>query len=361
MRSLLFAIAFLGSCIAGFCQPARSVERSPAPSGIIFGALRNVDDWRAYKANYVTRQGRVIDTGNGNISHSEGQGYGMILAVAADDRETFDRIWGWTRANLMVRDDNLFAWKWDPSTRPAISDINSASDGDILIAWALVEASEAWNDASFRLAARRIALDIRRTLVQSGAEGQLLLMPGAQGFTERERQDGPVVNLSYWVFPALTRFKLVAGEHDWDGLAASGLDLVRRMRLGPLELPPDWASLAGAPKPAQGFDPSFGYNAIRIPLYLALAGKTDADLYRPFAKAWRSDMAVIDIASGRASERMGEAGYHAIAQLTRCMAEPGAFRADTVALSGSRQTYYPATMQLLVAIARRMGDQSCAR
>ena len=30
--------------------------------------------------------GRVVDTGNGLISHSEGQGYGMLLAVAAGDR-----------------------------------------------------------------------------------------------------------------------------------------------------------------------------------------------------------------------------------------------------------------------------------
>jgi len=39
------------------------------------------------------------------ISHSEGQGYGMLLAVAADDRPTFDLLWGWTRAQLMLRND----------------------------------------------------------------------------------------------------------------------------------------------------------------------------------------------------------------------------------------------------------------
>jgi endoglucanase len=54
----------------------------------------------------VTEAGRVVDTAKGLISHSEGQGYGLLLAVAAGDRSTFDRIWGWTRANLAVRKDN---------------------------------------------------------------------------------------------------------------------------------------------------------------------------------------------------------------------------------------------------------------
>ena len=63
----------------------------------------------------------------------------LLLAIAANDRATFDKIWGWTRANLMVRDDQLLAWRWDPAHRPAVADINDASDGDILVAWALTD------------------------------------------------------------------------------------------------------------------------------------------------------------------------------------------------------------------------------
>ena len=51
------------------------------------------DAWPAFKARYMAPEGRIVDTGNGGISHSEGQGYGMLLAEAAGDRAAFDRLW----------------------------------------------------------------------------------------------------------------------------------------------------------------------------------------------------------------------------------------------------------------------------
>ena len=92
-------------------QPAQA-PHSPSPG--LVGKLGNEAAWRAYRARFITDQGRLVDTANGQISHSEGQGYGMLLAVAAGDRVSFERIWGWTRANLMVRGDELQAWRWSP-------------------------------------------------------------------------------------------------------------------------------------------------------------------------------------------------------------------------------------------------------
>ncbi|WP_239514610.1 glycosyl hydrolase family 8, partial [Klebsiella pneumoniae] len=79
-------------------------------------------------------------------------GYGMLLAVAAGARAAFERIWGWTRANLMVRSAALAAWRWAPDHRPGVSDMNNATDGDILVAWALTEAAEAWGEPAYRTA-----------------------------------------------------------------------------------------------------------------------------------------------------------------------------------------------------------------
>ena len=42
-------------------------------------------DWLAFRHQFITPEGRVIDTGNGNASHSEGQGWGLMGAQAADD------------------------------------------------------------------------------------------------------------------------------------------------------------------------------------------------------------------------------------------------------------------------------------
>ncbi len=43
----------------------------------------------------------------------------MLMAEAAEDRDSFNRIWQWTKANLFVRDDGLAAWRWDPTSDAA--------------------------------------------------------------------------------------------------------------------------------------------------------------------------------------------------------------------------------------------------
>jgi endoglucanase len=324
--------------------------------------LQAPDLWQAYKAQFITAQGRVIDSGNNMISHSEGQGYGMVLAVAAGDRASFDLIWGWTRANLMVRDDQLLSWRWEPQARPAVADMNNASDGDVLIAWALTEAAVMWNDVAYRVAARRIAVEIGRKLVLWKAAQGALLLPAVSAFAAEDRADGPVINLSYWVFPAFERLGLVAPEMDWAGLIQSGLALVKTARFGDSSLPSDWISAKNAaPHPADGFAPVFGYNAIRIPLYLAWAGIGDRDSFAPFAKIWarQSGMGAFDTSSGRISEAMNEVGYRALPALLACVLDavplPRDVRAPTI------ENYYPATLRLLVIVAVHMRYATCLR
>ncbi len=327
------------------------------------GALRTPELWQAYKAAFITDSGRVIDTGNGMISHSEGQGYGLLLAVAANDRATFDRLWGWTRANLMVRDDQLLAWRWDPTRRPAISDMNDASDGDILIAWALTEAAEFWGDIALKASARRVAVEIGRKLVVYKTNFGALLLPAMSGFAAEDRADGPVVNLSYWVFPAFARLPLVAPEIDWRGIVQSGIDSLTAARFGADGLPTEWVSLRnGVARPADGFPAQFGYNAIRIPLYLAWAGIGDREHYDPFV-AWATragGRAVIDISTGRESGALGEGGYAAIGALTMCAVE-GRPLDRSILQSRGPENYYPATLRILSILAAQMRFPSCLR
>ncbi|MEA2841048.1 MAG: endoglucanase [Methylobacteriaceae bacterium] len=328
------------------------------------GALKSPEVWLNYKSRFITDHGRVIDTGNNFVSHSEGQGYGMLLAVAANDRPVFDLLWGWTRANLLVRGDDLFAWRWEPGQRPAVADVNNASDGDLLIAWALTEAADFWGDPALRIAARRIAVDIGRKLVVSKSAQGALLLPALAGFAAEDRNDGPVVNLSYWVFPALTRLQLVAPEIDWNGVMQSGLALLKIAQTGPSRLPGDWTALRdGTPKAAQGFPNAFAYNAIRVPLYLALAGIGEREHYEPFA-AWarhrRGQATIVDLASGRDVETYGESGYAAVPALTLCVTDEQTVPAE-LRTSSPLENYYPATLRALALIALQMRYPSCLR
>ena len=326
------------------------------------GTLVAQDLWAGWKARYVTDQGRVIDTANGLISHSEGQGYGMLLAVAANDRVAFERIWGWTRANLMVRDDELIAWRWEPDKRPAVADMNNATDGDILAAWALTEAAEWWGDVSYRAAARRIAVEIGRKTVLYKTKFGSLILPGVAGFSANERADGPVVNLSYWVFPAFARLNIVAPDVDWAGMTQSGLDLMRKSAFGKARLPTEWIGFRNAqPQPADGFAKSFGYNAIRIPLYMAMAGVGERDNYAPYAAMWSTReraIGVVDVASGSVVEPMGEPGYRAVAALTQCVTSNTKVPGD-LKNGATNENYYPATLRLLALIAVQMRYPAC--
>ena len=339
---------------------------SAAQSPSLAGSLVDQAAWRAYKLRFISAQGRVIDSGNGGISHSEGQGYGLLLAVAAKDRDAFERLWGWTRANLFVRGDALAAWRWEPNQRPAIADINNASDGDILLAWALTEAAEAWRDPTYRVAARRIAVEIGRKLVLWQAPRGPLLLPGSAGFTLEDRNDGPVVNLSYWVFPAFQRLALVAPEYDWAQLGRAGLSLLAESKHGPLTLAADWTALNGGKlRPAEGFPSSFAHNALRIPLYLAWGGLADTLYHRGFLEAVAQDkrpgIPVIDLASGRATASLPDLGYQAIVALAACAVEGRGFPESLKHPNIAGEDYYPVTLHFLSLMALTMRYPQCHR
>ena len=328
-----------------------STEYVPAP--LLDAAL-----WKNFRQRFVHLEGRVIDDANGSISHSEGQGYGMLLAAFAGDRKTFERIWMWTETELLIRDDGLAAWRWEPGADPHVTDANNATDGDILIAWALVEAADRFGDDSFREPAERIADAIFEMVVETGDYGPVLL-PGAQGFRAEEQRDGPVVNLSYWVFPAFPKLAAAFPGYDWAALRQSGLALLRDARFEK-DLPSDWIALGGeAPRPARGFDPTFAYNAIRIPLYLAHAKAGERGDLAPFVALWSGEGPpfTFDVKTGQQVDRLSGNGYRAVVALAACAMEgkpiPETLRTPVA------DHYYPTVLQALSLVAAEESYSGC--
>jgi len=249
------------------------------------------EDWLHYKAKFLASDGRIIDTGNQNVSHSEGQGYGMILAVKNNDKDSFQQIWQWTQTNLQVRKDKLFMWRRRAELPLSDEDPNNATDGDILIAWALLEAATLWSLPDYKKEAKDIMKDIKQKLVDSW-DGLPILLPGEYGF---KTSDATVINLSYWVFPALHAFKTFDADPVWANLAESGLQFLKRARFGRWQLPPDWLQLNSDRTMFPSKNQRFGYDAIRVPLYLMMA-KIDNEaldvladywsFYQPYTPAW---------------------------------------------------------------------------
>jgi endoglucanase len=314
----------------------------------------------AWRDRFMTTEGRIVDDANNNISHSEGQGYGLLLAVLAQDRAAFASIWGFTKREFLLRDDGLAVWRWDPGSTPHVADVNNASDGDVLIAYSLALAGERWNAPELTAAARDLATAIGRVLVKQTGD-RTVLMPAAKGFGSDDRPDGPVVNLSYWIFEALPVLARLAPETDWRALGDSGRELVLAARFGPARLPANWISIhSAAPAPALGFDQLFGYDAIRIPLYLIRAGLGDRSLLEPFARmgaAPSETPAVVNLADGHAANALGDPGYRMIAATVACALER---KPIPVSLRTSAPTnYYPSALHLLALAAVAQNYPEC--
>lgn len=354
--------ALLAATITAPCAAAPLAETGIPTDMIMPVALKPTLDasrmvlsrelWDNYKAKFITDDGRVVDNDNGNVSHSEGQGYGMLLAAFADDQETFQKLWRWTAKELYIRGDNLAAWRWKPSETPHVQDRNNATDGDLLIAWALAEAASRWKIAEYRSNAHKIALDIGRLATTSNLNGRVI-SPGINGFGAKDMKDGPVVNLSYWVFPAIEVLKNIAPEIDWISIKQSGLKLLKASGNGPSRLPPDWLSLAdNTVGPAKEYPARFGYDAIRIPLYLAWGGTIDREALAVFSQTWRNlpdgRPNVVDVTTGQPAETFGEPGYQAVVALTRCATEGTKFPAEL--MNAKLEHYYPATLHVLSLI-----------
>ncbi len=224
--------------------------------------------WEQYKSAFIQRDGRVIDKRQAQISHSEGQGYGLLCSVFYDDRATFHTVWQWTKDNLQSRKDRLFAWAWGKRHDDlwGVIDYNNATDGDLLIAYALLKASAKWNEIGYKTEGLKIIEGIRTSLAVNW-EGRTFLLPGYYGFN---REDGGIIlNPSYAVWPAYRAFAEIDDRTFWKKVYEDSLFLLDTGVFGKLKLPPDWVIVRKTGIAMFEEKGSlFGYESIRTLLYL---------------------------------------------------------------------------------------------
>lgn len=314
-------------------------------------------EWSLYVESFVDSSGRVIDGPNGNISHSEGQGYGLLLSVLAEDRASFERILSFTSTELLLREDGLAAWRWEPDATPNVTDTNNATDGDILIAYALKRANTLWGDPSYGERAQAMVETIGRTMLIE-ADGLPAIMPGELGFSGDDEDRVPVLNLSYWVFEALPIFADMDPSVDWEGVYDTGLELARRAAVTKAGIPADWVQMTdGGVEPAPDFPPEFGYNNIRVPVYMMRAG-IKADYLGPYRRnADETGLYKVNVVSGARVEPIGEPGYRLIRAAMECVAAGTMVPDDLRTLSAT--SYYAATLQLLMLDFLRREHADC--
>ncbi len=313
-------------------------------------ARANPEGWAAFRDRFMTAEGRVVDTGNRNISHSEGQGWAMLAAARADDPRAFALLWRWTRQHLRRPHDALSAWRFRPGH--GVDDMNNATDGDLFIAWALLEAGARWGEPELSRQGEAVARDILRLLARPAGR-HLVLLPGAHGF---EHAGLTVVNPSYYAFPAIRALARAVPDPAWLRLAADGLALLRDGRFGRWGLPPDWLAVPrgeGELAPAPGWPARFSYDAVRVPLYLAWAGLHTEPATARAARFWfdpahRRLPAWVDLATDGLSPYSATGGIMSVALYVQRLQDG---RGALVPRLSSRDDYYSSALQLLVGLA----------
>ena len=327
------------------------IQAPPSPAIHMHSAAMR-QDWAAFRHQYITPEGRVIDTGNGNASHSEGQGWGLMGAQAADDQETFARLLDWTSHNLRRRpNDSLHAWRYKPSDANPVSDLNNATDGDLFIASALARAAIRWQRPDYAAQAARLGRDILGLVRTAGA--RTVLLPGAVGF---EKPDCLLLNPSYYAFGLFPDLAALVPSAKWEALRQDGAALVLQGRYGKWMLPPDWLRVDradGSLSIAPGWPPRFSWDAIRVPMHLAWGGVAAEPLFASFQRYWTASKGVqpawVDLCTEETAPYSAPAGIRAVAALAMRSAGQNATTALPSVMAAT--DYYGAGLVLLSRIA----------
>lgn len=323
--------------------------------------MADTAEWQVFVERFVTPEGRVVDTGKAGISHTEGQGIGMLATAMFGDETTFARLLGWTEDHLRHRNDALHAWQYLPNGAIKVADQNPATDGELLIAHALLTAATRWGRPAYDRAAMAIVGDIAAQLVGDCGDRRVLL-PGIRG---AEMQGQVIVNPSYYLFPVLQTIAARTGDGAWMRLHDDGIAMLRTARFGRWGLPADWISLPrgeGRCMIAPGRPARFSYDAIRLPFYMAWAGLGGEPALHAAVSFWADgsgSAAWVDLRSDGVAPYAMTSGMRAIRDYVR--ARVGL--APTMVIPSIRiaPSYYDAALTLMVRIALATpGEQMAA-
>jgi endoglucanase len=232
---------------------------------------------RSFLGGYVDPDGRVVRRDQGSDTVGEGQAYAMLAAAAIGDRAAFDRVWGWTTANL-VRPDGLLAFHW---VGGRVVDSQAAADADLDAARALMVAGCRFRRADLRAAAGRIGRSVLTHETRRGvlAAGPWALQPGRTVFNPSYLDPRTLIGLGH-----------LTGDHRYAAVAREGRRLIAALAR---PLPPNWANVSagGTARATAVFSWDAPRTLVRLAVDPSRAGR------RVAARAWPAF-------SGRAAGRI---------------------------------------------------------
>jgi endo-1,4-beta-D-glucanase Y len=213
--------------------------------------------YTSWKGTFVTSGGaggflRVQSPQHSGGTVSEGIGYGMIAAVYMSDRPTFDGLWGYAKSHFDA--DGLM--NWQISSSGSIVGMNSATDADEDMAWALLMASDQWSSTTYLDDARAVIDAIYGTAIA----GDGTIKPDKYGGTNGTQYDPDYFSPAYYrVFARAT------DNPAWSGIIIDrGYTLLASLS-GPNGLVPNSTDTG-----TLSTSSNYGYNSCRMPWRIAM-------------------------------------------------------------------------------------------
>ncbi|MBN3035759.1 MAG: hypothetical protein JW861_09240 [Bacteroidales bacterium] len=229
---------------------------------------------------------------NNSICVSEGQGYGMMIAayMAGYDpyaKVYFDGLYRYYKAHPSVNNDHLMAWN---QITGCINDPdggdNSATDGDLDIAFALLLADKQWGSAgsiNYLSEASAMINAIKQDDVNPGLWIPILgdwVTSGSIEYDDSRPSD--------FMMDHFRAFQYATGDNDWNNIINKCYTTASAIQtnFSPVTgLLPDFVvDIASYPHPAAPFyleseyDGDFYYNACRTPLRITTDHLTSGDM-----------------------------------------------------------------------------------
>ena len=281
------------------------------------------DSWKARYLKAGCGDGRYyVATGSqeGNLSLSEGHGYGMVISaiMAGHDphaKKHFDGLYRFFRDHPSTSSPDLMAWYQDTQCSDADGK-NSAADGDLDIAFALLLADKQWGSCSgidYRGEAFKVMSAIKARVLNDSHQYVLLgdwVTPASGKYYDSTRS-------SDFIADHFRSFGAVNDADTWAGLVQSSYAVITWVRnfysYGKGLLPDFIQSPLSLPKPAPANflmgskDGTYDYNACRVPWRLGTDYLVSGD---PNAKSELQDLTSwIEGATGGDPQKI-KAGYH---------------------------------------------------
>ncbi len=243
------------------------------------------DAWKAHFLKQGCGTGRYYvftQTDSGNLTVSEGHGYGMVLTALMaghdpDAQTEFDGLFQYFRDHPTATHDHLMSWYQRTSCVDANGN-DSASDGDLDIAFALLLANKQWGSCgtiNYLAEAQQVIADIKDGETDTGARYVLL----GDWVTPSDTTYYPSTRSSDFMTDHYRSYQAATGDSAWTGLLDRTYTIVDSLQSSASPstgLLPDFVkSPLTTPQPApphfleSANDGAYGYNACRDPWRLA--------------------------------------------------------------------------------------------